>query len=467
VRLGLDTLTIAEHPDLVTRLQSLARDERVGVRCDVLERLAHVDAPAAAEAARHGLHHVNPEVRATSVRTLGATGVPTDLSVITPCLTDASWDVQVAAVVAVSRIGDDAARRHVAARIDMLSRAESPDDLVLAARMLAGSDSGDVIDRRSLRGMLGSGDHAVINAALAAIRLPDDRALLADAVAHLDDRSTAGAAVDALVRSGAAGLDLADDVLSGRVRLGQHGHEQLARVCRMIGGSSAEAVLSRHAGHRDREVGLAVLTALAALGAAEVGATDAVIRADLEHATRVLHALVVIEPITSAGVLRSALWDEGELLRQRILAGLAIRYGAEELGRIGFQLAQKSPRVHALALEWLEVTLVGIHRAAVALLEPDLTADRRLGILTRWFPVTPSTPQSILLSLAEDLDDRWRRPWITACALLVAADVEGFDLEVMTRTANHRYAADDGDDRGQIVRETIAGIDRRQIVRHA
>ena len=331
--------------------------------------------------------------------------------------------------------------------------------------MLAGSDTSDLIDRRSLRAMLGSGDCAVINAALAAVRLPDDRDVLVDVVAHLDDRSTAGAAVEALVRSGATGLDLADDVLSGRLHLGQHGHEQLARVCRMIGGSPAVTVLWRHAEHRDREVGLAVLTALAAVGSAGIGTIDAVIRADLEHATHVLHASVVMEHVTSAGVLRSALWDEVGLLRRRVLAGLSIRYGADELGRIGFQLAQSNPRLHALALEWLDVTLAGIDRAAVALLEPDLTASERLGVLTRWFPVSPATPHSILSELAEDIDDRWRRPWITACALLAAADMTTLDIETMIRTANHRFADGDGGEHGQIVRETLAAIDRRQIVR--
>ena len=465
VRLGLDTLTSAQHPDLVTRLQALARDERVGVRCDVLERLVHVDAPAAAAAARDGLRHTDPEVRETSVRVLGATGVASDLPAITSRLNDASWDVQVAAVTAVSRIGDDAARRQVAARIGSLSRAESPDGIVLAARMLAGSDSSDLIDRRSLRAMLGSGDSSVINAALAAVRLPDDRDVLIDVVAHLDDRSTAAAAVDALVRSGAAGLELADDVLGGRLHLGQHGHEQLARVCRMVGGSPAVTVLWRHAEHRDREVGLAVLTALAVVGSAKIGTTDTLIRADLEHATRVLNALVVIEHITSAGVLRSALWDEVELLQRRVLAGLAIRYGADEVSRIGFQLAQSNPRFHALALEWLDVTLVGIDRAAVALLEPDVTADQRVELLTRWFPVSPATPHSIVSELIEDPDDRWRRPWITACALLVAADMTTLDIEAMTRSASQRFAADEGDEHGHIVRETIAGIDRRQILR--
>ena len=95
-----------------------------------------------------------------------------------------------------------------------------------------------------------------------------------------------------------------------------------------------------------------------------------------------------------------------------------------------------------------------------------MSADQRVERLTRWFPVSPATPHSILSELIEDPDDRWRRPWITACALLVvAADITTLDIEAMTRAASQRFAADGGDEHGQIVRETIAGIDRRQILR--
>ena len=345
VRLGLDTLASAEHPDLSASLQSLAMDERVGVRSDVLDRLVRVDPSAAVDAARTGLGHPSPEVRAASVRTLGMAGAASDLSSITACLSDVSTDVQVAAVIAISRIGDDSARQQVAFQIDTLSRAEFSDGLILAARMLAGSETGDRIDRRPLRAMLDAGDHNVVNAALAAIRLPDDHEMLDEVVGHLDKRSTAGAAVDALVRSGDVALALADDGFRGHIRLGQYGHEQLARICRMIGTSNAAAVLRRHVEHRDREVGLAVMTALASIGASDLDSAEVTVRADLDHATFVLRALLALENTSSAGVLRSALSDELELLRRRVLAALAIRYGAEGLSRVGFQLAQRNAAI--------------------------------------------------------------------------------------------------------------------------
>ena len=115
-------------------------------------------------------------------------------------------------------------------------------------------------------------------------------------------------------------------------------------------------------------------------------------------------------------------------------------------------------------MEWLDVTLVGIDRAAVALLEPELTAGERLGVLARWFPISSSTPRALLADLAEDRDDRWRRPWFVACALLAALDLPALDFEQLARAATHESPADDVDDDAQIVRETIAGIALRQTV---
>jgi hypothetical protein len=122
-------------------------------------------------------------------------------------------------------------------------------------------------------------------------------------------------------------------------------------------------------------------------------------------------------------------------------------------------LAQRNVRHHALALEWLDVTLVGIDRAAVALLEPELTHKERLAMLTRWFPISPTTPQAVTVDIAEDSDGRWRRPWLTACALLVADAMPELDVEELTGR--------DGEDHTQIVWETVAAIRRRRSVQLA
>jgi hypothetical protein len=218
--------------------------------------------------------------------------------------------------------------------------------------------------------------------------------------------------------------------------------------------------------HHDREVGLAVMTALAAIDPSGADAQFAV-RADLEHAGYVLQALLAVADTESADVLRSALSDELELLRRRVVAGLSIRYGADALSRVEFQLAQQSPRFHALALEWLDVTLVGIDRAAVALLEPGLATQERLRALAKWFPIPPSTPQGILLDLVDDRSGRWRRPWLAACALLAADDTSEPAFEVLARAVTIESPIGEVGDPMLIVRETLEGIRQRQTIRHA
>ena len=124
-----------------------------------------------------------------------------------------------------------------------------------------------------------------------------------------------------------------------------------------------------------------------------------VVRKDLEHATHVLRALVAFDDEPAATLLCAALRDELDLVRQRVLAAFSMRHGTEGLNRVVFQLAQRDSRSHALALEWLDVTLTGTDRAAVAMLEPRLSDRERLNALIRTFPVSPPSRREILLEL--------------------------------------------------------------------
>ena len=77
VRLGLDILTIAQHPELPARLQRLVVDERVSVRTDALERLVQLAPHMAADGgARRASTIRPPDVRAASIRVLGAARSP-------------------------------------------------------------------------------------------------------------------------------------------------------------------------------------------------------------------------------------------------------------------------------------------------------------------------------------------------------------------------------------------------------
>ena len=323
--------------------------------------------------------------------------------------------------------------------------------------------------------LLADPDPDVVDAALAALRWPEDAgADPGDRRVHLDDRRTAGAAVDALVRVGDAALAVVDDGLGGDEH-GRRVQELLVRAARRSAARSAIAVLRRHVDHRDREVGLAVMRALATLGTTgavtPADASGPIDRRGRPHRCRScgttssmrrtrLRALVAFDDVPAATLRAAALRDELDLIRQRVLAAFSMRHGTDGFNRVVFQLAQRDARSHALALEWLDVTLTGTDRAAVAMLEPRLSDRERLSALARRFPLPQLEPPRVLLELVEDRDGRWRRPWVKACALYTASGMSATELDVISppRSASLTAASIDEDD---IVHETLRRISNR------
>jgi hypothetical protein len=234
-------------------------------------------------------------------------------------------------------------------------------------------------------------------------------------------------------------------------------------------------VLCGHVEHDDREVGLAVLRALAALAASGTAQltdpsgpiadapdlTEALVTTDLEHAAHILRALVAFENEPAATMQQTALHDELDLVRRRILAAFSMRHGSHGFNRVVHQLAQEDSHAHAFALEWLDATLTGPVRAAVAILEPRWSDRERLNALMREFPLPPASPREILLELAQDREGRWRWPWIRACALYTASRMSEPELDLITAPGPESVSAFATDDDELIVQETLIGIRSR------
>ena len=316
VRLGLDILTIAQHPELPVRLERLVVDERVNVRTDALERLVQLAPHTAADAARDCLDDPSPRVRAASIRVLGAAGSASDLPRIAAHLSDADAVVKVAVAFAVTRMDDDAARQELSAEVVRLAQSDVADDRAVAADMLGDYDAGSCVDRARLRALLADRDHHVVSAALAAFREPDEADLFAIAT-HLEDRRTTRAAADALVRCGEAALSVVEEGLRD-VGYSRRAQESLVRVGREIGGPSAVTVLRRHVAHPDREVGLTVMAALATLGhsrTSELGSRGA---GTCTRRPRACHAcLARTRRVRTPAISRHAIWRAAGRTRTR------------------------------------------------------------------------------------------------------------------------------------------------------
>jgi hypothetical protein len=370
-------------------------------------------------------------------------------------------EVRLAATVATAVLGGRELREQVGRSVWEGSRSTDPSARALAARVLAAGPPG--LDRLPLVSLLADPDPTVASAALDAFHWEQDGRLGALLVAPLAERRTAEAASAALSRGDTMALPVVDTALDDgglTTAVGVH----LARVARHIGGREAADVLRRHLGHPDREVGLAVMQALASTDPAGREAAEdqqdarAAMHADLAHATLVLDALVTVDGDPRTELLCAGLRDELDILRRRVMAALSIRYGTADVHRVELQLGVPDERSHGLAVEWLDVTLPGSDRACLALIDPSLTPTERLRALIRRFPRDPRPTAEVLRDLVEDEHDRWRQPWLRACAFHTAADLPIVGTAALAAGIERSRSKRPGDD---LLVETSLGLASR------
>ena len=229
-------------------------------------------------------------------------------------------------------------------------------------------------------------------------------------------------------------------------------------------------MLLDHVGHPDREVGLAVMRALAAFGASGTSTATGPPTSPRRSSGRISNTRPTRcarwsrskhEP--AATLQNAALRDELELIRQRVLAAFSMRHATEGFDRVVFQLAQRDPRSHALALEWLDVTLDRDRSRRGRVARAPAVGPRATQRALAHVPARAArAPHEILLELVQDRDGRWRRPWVKACALYTASGISTAELDA-TSTAAVAELTELGADEDQIVHETLAGIRHRRL----
>ena len=291
-----------------------------------------------------------------------------------------------------------------------------PDVSLPALVRLAEAGDGEVQSRlrETVRTLLHDPDPAMRTEALAAIG-PADVELVDEVVAALEIPATMGAAVAALGRLGDAALPRIAAVLAETWEQATPATLRLVRATRAASPAEAAMCLGPYIEHRDRELGLAVLTALAAAGADPApiaAALDRTLRADAEHFAR---CAAVRQVVGAGSELARALGDELDLLRQRVLALLAVRYGAEEIAAVANGLDSDADDRRSLAAETLDVTLTPAD-AALALPLLRLPLPRRLRQLAAVAPITPTDRTAVLEDILSDGPDHWRSAWLQACA---------------------------------------------------
>jgi hypothetical protein len=399
VWLGVDVLTSADPQAATVALERLARTGRWSVQVEALARLTDRAPEAAAHVARDLLD------RSDGARTGDTIALSTS--------------VRVAAGLALAVAGDQEARAALAVRAAILAEHDDRDERVTAARIVGALPHDQHQGVALLRALMADADTAVVCAALDAIDA-DDADLVDDVIERLGTRGTRGPAFDALVRVGPAALERVDRELSRPV-VDVSRVIALVHVARSIGGPAAGEVLRRHATHPDREVGLAVLRALAALDAREPGVASAIVARECEDAVRILRGLVVVGDAGDIELLGAALRDAWDLTRRRTLAALALGHERHAVERVARQLAHPDRGAHILAVEWLDATLRGEERLALDLIDPDVGDRERLSRLLRAKAVDVD-PGEVLADLIADAQRAWRSSWLAACAVAFAHD---------------------------------------------
>jgi hypothetical protein len=326
-------------------------------------------------------------------------------------------DVRLPALVRLAADGVGDAADRLRSEVATLARSVEPAERRIAAEALAAPIA---VDRAPLAGLVSDPDLQVRKAGLEAVSSSDE-GLVDDVIAALEEPSTIGAAAAAIGQLGDAVLERLQAVLADAAAPVPAFTHRFVRSVRPRSPDRAVASLGPFIEHRDRELGLAVLIALES-GRADASVLsdtlDRVLRVDAEHAARCLAALGAAAP---APILERALRDELSLLRQRVVALLAIRHGSDSIRPAALALEEDDDGRRALAIEVLEVRLSGDEAAqAVPVLRTDLSDSVRLEMLKRVAPIRAPDREQVFVEIAEDADSRWRSPWLRACALFEA-----------------------------------------------
>ena len=332
-------------------------------------------------------------------------------------------DIRMSALAGLAASGDERARRQLA---DEVRAGAGSTDGAIRLRAAGALEVLDPVDRSASAALLEDEDVTVRSAALDSVQAGDLYALAATLTA-LEDARSAGAAAGAIGRLGDAVVPLMAELLDGA---GAPAPLLVMRLVRAATTRSAgrDQVLRRHIGHRDRELGLAVMERLvAAEPAPEESAIvlDGILLEDVRHARRILAALAAIDASgddlrETDGPLRRALCDELDLVCQRARTGRLARHGSALLGPAMVELGADGSS-GALALEALSVLLSPAEsRQVLPLLHPDLPVSERLDQLPALESDSPTDLVGWLRNLVGDADGHWRSNWLRACAVHAA-----------------------------------------------
>jgi ATP:ADP antiporter, AAA family len=432
VRLGLDMLEQAEHDSLAGHLVGLSVHPEAQVRTEALSRIARSKLAGALPVVRSCLRSEgHPSVKGAALRALCALTESDAVEDVQPYLEASDPDLKLGAMVGLLRDGGIPGVVATWAHLQKMQQADEPAERSLVAQVI-----GQVGIRnffQPLLPLLADEDFSVRQAALIAAGQVNHPRLLPHIIMNLTHRRLRSAAMGALVAGGETILPTVEKALAGETQYNEEDVIRLLRVCGQIKGEQAISLLKQHLNHPLDQVRNQVLIALDQVGY-RAGAGDLVeieraLKGEVEHGLRVLLARQDVGQEEALPNLHRVLDYEFDQAQKRVFLLLSFIYDARAILRAADLLTWGSQTDRALALETLDVTLVGEHKEIVfSLVHDNLTLPDRIRQLEKhaWLPRLSANER--LREIIADPQGVWTHGWTRACAIYAAARLSFADL---------------------------------------
>lgn len=407
------------HPTaLETELQKLLNHSAPEVRRHALETIARLHLISTLPAVKERvLIEASPEIKGAALRTLTKLGAHDVLNY----LDDPQPAIKVGAIVGLLNSDSVEGRLTAHQKLLGLTNSSHASDRVLAAQILGECDTRT---RESylqpLNLLMRDPDLQVRRAALRSAGLLKSSQLWPIVVEALTSPSTRNVASAVLISGGDAVLPEISSAFQ-KAETDRTVLIQLTKICGRIRGSQAIALLKTQINVTDIDLRSATLHALYQCGyRAESIQVQHWIKNEIAHAAWLSAAAVDLGTHADTALLQSALADQIERSRERVLALLSFSGDAAAIMRARDNLLSGSADKKAYALEVIDIQTPQALRSSVLPLLDELSPQQRLQQLSGAFPQTKLERGARLGELILN-SERRLNTWTQACALHTAS----------------------------------------------
>jgi ATP:ADP antiporter, AAA family len=413
-------LELAEKLDpkvFVPRLsRGLLRHSSSAVRSRAIKLFSLLPDPATLKEITQMLEDKNAEVQAEAIRAAGAIFKKAAIPITRPHLASSNPHVKRRVLECLLRYGDpDTRAAALNAFLDMINDRSAEGE---KSRIQAANLAGEIYDREFsahlARLISDDPSYPVVHAAMAAAGKGKYPGVLQDIIPRLGDNATKVEARGALIQYGEIAVEdlrraLFDPGVSRDIRL------NIPRTLSKIHSQAAMNALLSGLLEEDRSIRFNVILALEEMARRFVGLTvdrevieDAIISDVMLYAQRFIIFFTLFDlrekPLPDGSLLRHALTDSMDRVKERALWLLSLVYPSEDIRRARAALSSEDPTERARAIELLDNLLTGDIKRYVFPLFSDDEHDQRFRAFLDFLQIDVMDAESALRTLLEQSD---------------------------------------------------------------